>query len=96
MEIREDGGHLLLRVWQKCYPKECDWGDAVVHLYVGNHGEKSIERDAHSGVAVYADRNPGEMVLLQLNGSQLAYRVFASYEEGGKRPSWDEIGLLSK
>jgi hypothetical protein len=96
MEIREDGGQLVLRVWQKCYPAACDWGDTPVHAYVGNHGERSLEQDAHSAVAIFANGNPGRMVLFEVAGDQLSYKVFHNYPDGGKRPNWDESGLLTR
>jgi len=29
VHIRLDGGHVVVHVWGRCHPTECDWGDAT-------------------------------------------------------------------
>jgi hypothetical protein len=32
VHIRNDGGHVIVHVWGRCHPTECDWGDATASI----------------------------------------------------------------
>jgi hypothetical protein len=92
--IEEGSGGVVLRVFGKCHPADCDWGAAQGHLYA--HG---VSGDPYGDPKVVTARFDAgfaeqQLILHIIDGGRLHYELLNHFKDGSGRSDYAVAGDL--
>jgi hypothetical protein len=95
MTVRQDNGQLIVHVWGKCHPNDCDWGEASAQVFTPNAGVP-MDAGADAAVVEFDKGSIQTMLLLQTGGDgNLIFKTFTIFTNGD-RSNYHDSGHLGR
>jgi len=94
LEIRRDGGGLVVHAVGKCQPTDCGWGKARAHLVAPRPGLPT-EANADAVFVEFVRGGVRRVVVLAASGNGLNYQTYTIFENAS-RPSYHDAGRMAR
>lgn len=95
IDVRRNGDEVVLHVWGRCQPANCDWGDTPARVFAPNVGDP-LWPAANAITAEYDNGREHTLLILRSVGGQLRYQAFTSFHDGSGRTNDDRVGEMMR
>jgi hypothetical protein len=93
--VSRTGAALRLRVFGRCHPTDCDWGQANAVAFAPGAGG-NVENDATTVMAVFNQSFARKTVIVRLTSAGLTYEVLTEFTDSSGRANYVERGRLTR
>jgi len=93
IDVRRLGDQVLVRVWGRCHPTDCDWGQAPGQPYAPAVSEP-LWPTADVIIADFDNGAEHTTVVLRAAGGALNYQAFTHFSDGSNRSDYHQYGRL--
>jgi len=95
IDIAKQGNKLVVHVWGKCHPKDCDWGKQIAYPYSASVGS-SMTGNTQAVTAVYNTDFSQTILVIRLRGKRLTVEVFTRFTDGSGRNNYTKTHSFTK
>ncbi len=95
VDIAKSGNKLMVHVWGKCHPKDCDWGKVVAYPYSPSVGQ-NMTGDTQAITAIYDTDFSQSILVIRLSGRRLEVEVFTRFTDGSGRNNYTKAHSFNK
>lgn len=81
LEIEKKGDLWDVRVWAKCVPEDCDWGQVPLHVM----GDAIGNDEPQYGLAHWDQGFASQHMVVRLEGEEMAIEFFTVFQDGSGR-----------
>jgi len=94
IDVRRAGAQIFVRVWGRCHPVDCDWGEAPGQPYAPDV-DAPVWSTADVVTAEFDTPAEHTTVLLRTNNGGLFYQTFTRFQDGSARSDYRQYGRLN-
>jgi len=88
LKIKADGPDVIVHVWGKCHPKDCDWGENTAHAY-GPNASSNIMTNAQAIIARFKTSFSETILIVSTAGSnKLRVKAYTRFRDDSGRSNY--------